>query len=79
MIEPIKAELVTFHVRSISYGIPGKGYERDTIEEAYRDALDQFDYGTSCQQEVWCGDDIVLTHDEFMEAMADGRFDGKDS
>lgn len=58
-----KAEVVTFHVRAIRYGLPVKGREHGTLDDAVADAYCQHDYGESARQEVWSGDECVLDVD----------------
>jgi hypothetical protein len=70
IIEPepaVSADVVTFHVRSIRYGCDERSEDYSTIEEAIGNAMWQFDYGWSCDQEVWCGDERVLDLDGILD------------
>jgi len=63
----IVAEVVTFHVRAIRYGVPIRSEEYDDLDEAIIDARVQFNYGESAGQEIWSGDECVLDHDALFE------------
>lgn len=71
----LQPDLVTFHIRAMRYGSHDRSREYDSLDRALYHARLDHDYGESARQEIWCGDECVYDHDQFMDWMVESRDD----